>query len=108
MDWLFSLAIVALLVVIGAILVGTGVIDIGLAADHGTATAGCVRGCCTNERGGTDCVNSTIPCKDRTDGRTCFKRFIGGVEGCPNVAGAKNIVAPPDGYRQFESCWIHY
>jgi len=78
------------------------------AADYDTATAGCVRGCCADPRsGGTDCVDSGIPCRDRTDGRNCFKRFIGGVEGCPNTARAGGIVAPPEDYRQFEECWAH-
>ena len=88
--------------------IGDVVPDIDRAEDYNTPTAGCARGCCASAaKSGVDCVSSTIPCKDRTDGRNCFKRFIGGVDGCPNADAAGGIVAPPDGYVQFENCWAH-
>jgi hypothetical protein len=103
-----------LVLAVGALIIyllSTGALDDGndgQAADFGTPTWGCNRGCCMNPGlDGTDCVEGTIPCKDRTDGRHCFKRFIGGEAGCPNFAGAGGMVAPPDSYRQFETCFTH-
>jgi hypothetical protein len=64
---------------------------------------GCRRYCCKNPDG-TDCRGTTKPCNVRSDGRSCFKRFQGGVDGCPNPSELRGVVAPPADYVS-ESCY---
>ena len=71
------------------------------AADFATPTAGCGRACCQFD--GSDCVKSLAPCANRTDGRTAMKRFVPSGDACPNPDGTGGWVAPPEGYRQFET-----